>query len=393
MALNRSEEDKLLNSTQASLSLGVLILAEELGKERCNQCEELILQVNNQAVLANSYEKMWKDALVKCFKDDKALESTKEELERAEKALDRKEKRHRIHKECHTEGQSAEPEDVEAALRGKTIDGWSIESSIGSGANGIVLQCQKDSVKAVMKIALSTYSAASLEWESLVMDKLIAKQNIENRTLHLVRKLGSGSTEVTIGEKTMNLAYVIMECLPGNPVPIIGSLQGEEQTLKIIEYGLQLLKAIYDMHQCGFIHRDIKPENIGMYDNKIVVMYDMGMARAYLDEKGRHRPPRSHAGMRGTEEWSSLNAEIGRDQGRVDDLWGWLYCLNEWVNCRSQKPQFYLRYLGRDDTPDYFYLASLLHEASRAVKRRQKPEPPNFEKNKAEIYLLEREFF
>ncbi|KAL6739730.1 hypothetical protein Aduo_013151 [Ancylostoma duodenale] len=332
--------------------------------------------------------------------------------------------------QCARKQQLAEPEDVEAALRGKTVDGWSIESSIGSGANGIVLQCQKDSTKAVMKIALSPYSAASLEWESLVMDRLIAKQNMENRTLHLVRKLGSGSTEVTIGERTMNLAYVIMECLPGNPVPIIGSLQGEEQTLKIIEYGLQLLKAIYDMHQCGFIHRDIKPENIGMYDNKIVVMYDMGMARAYLDEKGRHRPPRSHAGMRGTEEWSSLNAEIGRDQGRVDDLWGWLYCLNEWVNCRSQKPQvwsaydrepnirqwmkspffstrmvlnncpfsffkisFYLRYLGRDDTPDYFYLASLLHEASRAVKRRQKPEPPNFEKNKAEIYLMEREFF
>ncbi|ETN73340.1 hypothetical protein NECAME_04338 [Necator americanus] len=253
---------------------------------------------------------------------------------------------------------------------------------------------------------------------------------MENRTFHLVRKLASGSTEVTIGEKTSSLSYVVMECLPGNPVPIIGNLQGQEQTLKIIEYGLQLLKGIYDMHQCGFIHRDIKPENIGMYENSIVVMYDMGMARAFLDKDGKHRPPRSHAGMRGTEEWSSLNAEIGRDQGRVDDLWGWLYCLNEWVNCRSQKPQvwsaydrepnirqwmkspffsarmvlnncpfsffkigFYLRYLGRDDTPDYFYLASLLHEASRAVKRRQKAEPPNLEKSIAEIFLMEREFF
>lgn len=43
----------------------------------------------------------------------------------------------------------------------------------------------------------------------------------------------------------MVLAYVVMECLPGNPVPIIGSLQGEEQTLKIIEYGLQLLKVFF----------------------------------------------------------------------------------------------------------------------------------------------------
>ncbi|KAK6050450.1 hypothetical protein COOONC_12045, partial [Cooperia oncophora] len=132
---------------------------------------------------------------------------------------------------------SWEPDEVETVLKGKVIDGWTMENSLGSGANGIVLMCKKGSAKAVLKLALSSYAAASLEWESLVMDRI-----------------------------TMELAYVIMECLPGNPVPIIGNLQGEEQTLKIIEYGLQLLKAIYDMHQCGFIHRDIKPENIGMYD-------------------------------------------------------------------------------------------------------------------------------
>ncbi|KJH52100.1 hypothetical protein DICVIV_01679 [Dictyocaulus viviparus] len=325
--------------------------------------------------------------------------------------------------------------------------------------------CKKGSVKAVMKVALSESAATSLEWESMVLDRIIARQNLEDRTVHLVRKIGNGSTTLTVGNKQVELAYVIMECLPGNPVPIIGNLLGENQTLKIIEYGLQLLKAIYDMHQIGLIHRDIKPENIGMYDNKIVVMYDMGMARLYLDNNGHHRPPRSHAGMRGTEEWSSLNAETGRDQnkivvmydmgmarlyldsnghhrpprshagmrgteewsslnaetgrdqGRVDDLWGWLYCLNEWVNCRSQKPQLwsayerepnirqwmksplfstrmlYLRTLGRDDTPDYFYLATLLQESSGRFKRKQKPESINYDKVGAEIALFEREFF
>ncbi|KHJ74807.1 hypothetical protein OESDEN_25577, partial [Oesophagostomum dentatum] len=136
----------------------------------------------------------------------------------------------------------AEPEEVEAAFQGRVIDGWTIQSSLGSGANGVVLKCHRRSKKAVMKVALSNYAAASLEWESLVMDRLIAKRNLEDRTLHLVRKLGSGSIQISIGERDMTLAYVIMECLPGNPVPIIGNLQGEEQTLKIIEYGLQLLK-------------------------------------------------------------------------------------------------------------------------------------------------------
>ncbi|KAJ1350221.1 hypothetical protein KIN20_005959 [Parelaphostrongylus tenuis] len=187
------------------------------------------------------------------------------------------------------------------------------------GASGLALWCRNGSVKAVMKVAVSEAAVTSLEWESLVMDRIIARQNLEDRTVHLVRKIGNGTTDLTVGDRTISLAYIIMECLPGNPIPIIGNLQGESQTLKIIEYGLQLLKAIYDMHQIGLIHRDIKPENIGMYEDKLVVMYDMGMARLFLDNDGRHRPPRGHTGMRGTEEWSSLNAEIGRDQ-TVDEI-------------------------------------------------------------------------
>uniref|UniRef100_A0A158P8U7 Transposase n=1 Tax=Angiostrongylus cantonensis TaxID=6313 RepID=A0A158P8U7_ANGCA len=97
-------------------------------------------------------------------------------------------------------------------------------------------------------------------------------------------------------------------------------------------------------------------------------MYDMGMARVFLDDEGHHRPPRSHAGMRGTEEWSSLNAEIGRDQ-------------------------WYLRTLGRDDTPDYFYLATILQESTGQVKKTQKPESVSYKKAMTEISLLEREFF
>lgn len=42
--------------------------------------------------------------------------------------------------------------------------------------------------------------------------------------------------------------------------------------------------------------------------------------------------------MCGTDEWASLYAEHGRDQGRVDDLWGWFYVMIEWMNCSSKYP-------------------------------------------------------
>ncbi|KAL6732779.1 hypothetical protein Aduo_003501 [Ancylostoma duodenale] len=65
------------------------------GKEGCDQCEELITQLNNQAVISSRYERMWSEAIAKCFKEEKAMEAIKEKLDRVEKTLDRKEKLYR----------------------------------------------------------------------------------------------------------------------------------------------------------------------------------------------------------------------------------------------------------------------------------------------------------
>lgn len=62
------------------------------------------------------------------------------------------------------------------------------------------------------------------------------------------------------------------------------------------------------------MHRDIKPENVGLYEENILVLFDLGMARFYTNEEGKVREPRCLCGMRGTDEWASLSAELGRDQ-------------------------------------------------------------------------------
>ncbi|VDK29882.1 unnamed protein product [Gongylonema pulchrum] len=105
-----------------------------------------------------------------------------------------------------------------------------------------------------------------------------------------------------------------MEHLPGNPVGIIGELRGNKRVAKIAEFGLQLLKAVYDLHYLGIVHRDIKPENVGLYQNSILVLYDLGLARIFTELSGQIRKPRCMCGMRGTDEWASLSAELGRDQ-------------------------------------------------------------------------------
>uniref|UniRef100_A0A914QAX7 Protein kinase domain-containing protein n=1 Tax=Panagrolaimus davidi TaxID=227884 RepID=A0A914QAX7_9BILA len=295
----------------------------------------------------------------------------------------------------------------------KQIGVWQIEKIIGAGANGVVAKCRHKGTQeiCVMKVAISSASFHSLIWESEVMGRIMRAPG-EDRTQHLVRRKGAG---LCLGPEGEGLPYVVMENLPGNPVSIIGCCVGDELISKVCEYGLQLLKAVYDLHKCGFLHRDIKPENLGLYKKEILILYDLGMSRSFTEHHGNLREPRSNIGMRGTDEWASLSAELGKDQGPVDDLWGWFYVMIEWMNCTSKSPlawaafddrpeirhlmksnnfpsrlvlrgcpkeffkiQAYLRSLGRCDSPNYFYLATLLKNAkSKAENNNDSPVAAN----------------
>ncbi|KHN81992.1 putative serine/threonine-protein kinase [Toxocara canis] len=352
------------------------------------------------------------------------------------------------------------------------IDDWIICKVIGAGANGLVASVtnRKTNEKAVMKIAMNLSTSGSLYWESDVLERIMQPSNNEDRTRHLVRRVDCGHTVnmdkqdvgyivmenlpgnpvgilgalsgnaliskvAEFGLQLLKVGYIVMENLPGNPVGILGALSGNALISKVAEFGLQLLKALYDLHYLGFVHRDIKPENVGLYRDEILVLYDLGMSRFYTNKEGRVREPRCHIGMRGTDEWASLNAELGRDQGRVDDLWGWFYVLIEWVNCASKYPlcwapfeddpdmrhfcksglfpakfvlrncpseffkiQCYLRCLGRDDSPDYLYLARLLLQAKQradgtAIPASSSSVEEDDEKWDERMALLEMEYY
>ncbi|KAF8366681.1 hypothetical protein PRIPAC_84510 [Pristionchus pacificus] len=308
-----------------------------------------------------------------------------------------------------TELQTDNPEIIELTdflvKKQKEVSGWKIEKPIGNGANGVVLSVTKGSEKAVMKVALNQYASTSMEWETSVMKHILEPKWKDDRTRHLVRMLDYGRTKNNNGE---DVSFTVMEMVPGNPVTAIANEKTPSGVIdKVCEFGLQLLKALYDLHSCGLIHRDIKPENVGMYKDKLLVMYDLGMARIFTAENGNLRTVRSYVGMRGTDEWANVDAEMGRDQSRVDDLWGFFYCLIEWCNCKSAKPlawadydsipdlrhlmktsifparvvlancptqffaiHFYLRSINNDVTPDYFYIAQLLKEAKSDFRRK-----------------------
>jgi casein kinase 1 epsilon len=94
------------------------------------------------------------------------------------------------------------------------------------------------------------------------------------------------------------------------------------QTVYII--GLQMIQRIEFMHEKGFIHRDIKPENfvVGLNEkSNMVYIIDFGLSRRYKDKNtGQHIPYRENRHLVGTARYASINAHLGIEQSRRDDI-------------------------------------------------------------------------
>ena len=116
-----------------------------------------------------------------------------------------------------------------------------------------------------------------------------------------------------------------------------------------------MLSRIEFVHEKGFLHRDIKPENfvigLGQKSNLIHII-DFGLSKRYKDKTtGQHIPYRENRDLVGTVRYTSINAHLGIEQSRRDDIEGIGYILVYF-------------YLGRlpEDRPDYNMLKNLFLE-------------------------------
>eukprot|EP00241_Pyramimonas_parkeae_P015561 CAMPEP_0114303954 /NCGR_PEP_ID=MMETSP0059-20121206/15512_1 /TAXON_ID=36894 /ORGANISM="Pyramimonas parkeae, Strain CCMP726" /LENGTH=472 /DNA_ID=CAMNT_0001426987 /DNA_START=175 /DNA_END=1593 /DNA_ORIENTATION=- len=100
--------------------------------------------------------------------------------------------------------------------------------------------------------------------------------------------------------------------------------------------GQEMLKALHQVHEAGYIHRDVKPSNFALgraerNDNKVYII-DFGLARKYLEDNGwSHQAARENRRFRGSSAYASVNAHEERDLSRRDDLWSLLYVLVEFL--------------------------------------------------------------
>ena len=88
----------------------------------------------------------------------------------------------------------------------------------------------------------------------------------------------------------------------------------------------QMISRIEWVHSKNFIHRDIKPDNflLGLEKESVTVfLIDFGLSKKYRDTKThQHIPYKENKNLTGTARYASINAHLGIEQSRRDDLEG-----------------------------------------------------------------------
>uniref|UniRef100_A0A0N5CCM6 non-specific serine/threonine protein kinase n=1 Tax=Strongyloides papillosus TaxID=174720 RepID=A0A0N5CCM6_STREA len=168
----------------------------------------------------------------------------------------------------------------------------------------------------------------------------------------------------------------------------------EETTLRIGILGLYQIKKL---HEVGFIHRDLKPGNMTVCSDSAPVRHiyiiDFGMVRRYVTRqtasvrqklkedddncnKDYIRPAREGCLLRGTTKYCSIDVQLRKEQGRVDDLWSLLYSLIEfqvglpWGSERDQATILKMKQSTPDEVlfkncpPEYLTIATYLRTLS-----------------------------
>ncbi|EGT48514.1 hypothetical protein CAEBREN_20932 [Caenorhabditis brenneri] len=219
--------------------------------------------------------------------------------------------------------------DVSNLSPGTQVYKWTIDKKIAQGDFSYIYVCNGISNMSNHKqFALKCESAHSplqmLKVEAFVLQK-ISKRN--SRHFCDIEDIG----------KFQSIHYIVMHMIGRALVDYMKtSSNGMISVNCALSVGIQIIEALEDLHNCGYIHRDLKPSNIcfGRQDRgelgKLYLL-SFGISRRYLDSKNQMRKPRDHVEFRGTVRYASLSCHQLQELSRKDDLESAFYVLIEMI--------------------------------------------------------------
>ncbi|KAF1743506.1 hypothetical protein MXB_1077 [Myxobolus squamalis] len=266
---------------------------------------------------------------------------------------------------------------------------YKIIKLIGKGSFGEVFLGEDVTTKCrvAIKIEVCAHGFSQLTFESKVYRYLSDGVNVPAARLYDIDQ---------------SRRALVMELL-GSSLEDLHRKWGRRFTLKTIcLLADQMLTLLEYLHLRDVIHRDIKPDNflMGLHDPSRVYIVDFGLAKQYcISRVIPHVKYNNKKCMIGTARYASINAHIGIEQSRRDDLESLGYVLlylylgqlpwqginvenknrkydrimerklnvSTEILCRHAPQQFrdyltYVKHLRFDQRPDYMYLRGLFRQ-------------------------------
>ncbi|KAL4429334.1 hypothetical protein ABPG74_002320 [Tetrahymena malaccensis] len=186
-----------------------------------------------------------------------------------------------------------------------------LEEKIGQGSFGMIFKCINMETQEVFAIKLEKRNQRH---SSMLVREIKVMMEMKN---------DKGFAKMQTYGKDEEYNYVVMSYLGRNIDSLLKKCGGKFSTQTVVNLADQMISRLEALHNKNLIHRDIKPENyvIGYGSNFTVVhLIDFGLAKYYKDSDGNHIPFIEKKGMIGTARYASINAHLGHEQSRRDDL-------------------------------------------------------------------------
>ncbi|MFN0207728.1 MAG: serine/threonine-protein kinase [Planctomycetota bacterium] len=150
------------------------------------------------------------------------------------------------------------------------LPGLTILEKLGMGAVGTVYLARHEALKRLVAVKVLRHELAG---NRLYVERLRREARLSARLDHpnIVKGLDLG--------EVAGVPFFVMEFVDGKSLKTVLRERGRLEEDEVLEYGLQLSRALDHAYRSGVVHRDIKPGNLMIARDGTLKLADLGLAR------------------------------------------------------------------------------------------------------------------